>query len=315
MGGNADSTVGIIFAGGSGTRLAPYTGHYQDAAEGKVWTPKKNKQLLPVGGKPQFFYPLSNLIEAGLDTIVIVSSPEGVAAMQPYFGDGKTLGIDLLYVEQPKDLAMKGSLHNLTLIDGQYPGLLDEKNLCIVFGDAVCYNNDAGGNLAAFRDVVSSFAAGSLIVVKTVDQPRSFGVVEIDDSGTIISIEEKPLLPRSNLVVGPLHLFDTNGLSRAEQLLAVSESFGITDMHEAYMRDGQCTTFTLNDSVVWYDMGTTPYTLKNASADIHAKEAQDIRVGNPYVAAASAGFIEEDPEKIASVTNLMGLNRSDGMGR
>ena len=259
---------GVIMAGGSGSRLAPLT-------------KTVNKQLLPIFDKPLVYYPLCTLMLAGIREFFLVSSPNEIKNFQKLFGHGEQFGISIEYgvQEEPKGIA-QGLLVAEKFITGHKVGF--------ILGDNLFHGNGLGRQLAEHNNV-----NGAQIFAYSVADPRSYGVVEISDSGKILGIEEKPHKPKSDLAVTGLYFYDEEVVSIAKLLKPSARGeLEITDVNRAYLERNQLSVSVLSRGTAWLDTGTFEG-LHDASSYIRiVQERQNASIGNPYDVAKAQGWIE-----------------------
>ena len=262
---------GIILAGGSGSRLAPLT-------------TAVSKQLLPVYDKPMVYYPLSTLMLAGIDEILLISTPEHTPLFKSIFGDGSQWGIQLSYVvqQQPAGLAQ-------AFILGE--SFLDGNPSCLVLGDNVFY----GEGLIRLLRASTARDKGAKIFAYEVSDPSAYGVVSFDESGRAITLEEKPEHPKSNFAVPGLYFYDSRASEFARQLQPSARGeLEITDLNRIYLEEGTLEVKVLGRGIAWLDTGTHE-SLHDASSFVGAIEKRTgLKVGCPEEIAFRNGWIDRD---------------------
>lgn len=269
---------GIILAAGKGTRLYPMT--YPVC-----------KPLLPVYDKPMIYYPLDVLLQAGIRDILIITPPNGeLESFRRLLGDGSTLGVRISYIEQPTP---RGIADALILGEDFIAG----DRVCLVLGDNIFFSPRFGESL---RQAVEN-GEGATIFGYPVEDPRPFGVVELDGQGRVLSLEEKPEHPRSRYIVPGLYFYD-RGASAVARTVKPSKrgELEITDVNIRYMSRGALNAVLLDDSFVWYDAGTAD-SLLTAADGIRRVQAQTGR----YVACVEEtawrmGFISTEQKNAAA---------------
>jgi glucose-1-phosphate thymidylyltransferase len=243
-----DSMKGIILAGGKGTRLLPLT---------KI----TSKQLLPIYDRQMIFYPLNTLMKADIKDILIIAAPEYMDQFIGLLGTGEEFGISITYKIQPEP---KG-LAEAFIIGETFIG---NDSVTLILGDNI-FEND-------FSEAIQSFAGGGLIFAKEVPDPERFGVVELGEGGKVISIEEKPKMPKSNLAVTGLYVYDSRVVSFAKKLMpSVRGELEIVDLHNAYHRLGNLKVNLFTG--IWEDAGTFDSLLR-ASELAKEKLAKDLLI-------------------------------------
>ena len=227
---------GIILAGGSGTRLYPITKGI-------------SKQLLPLYDKPMIYYPLSVLMLSGIRDILIISNPEYIDNYKRLFGDGSQLGLNIEYKiqEKPKGLAE-------AFIIGE--DFIEDKDVCLVLGDNIFYGHDI---IDLFKNSIENVKKESCATVfgYYVNDPERYGVVEFDESGKVISIEEKPKEPKSNYAVVGLYFYPNDVIKKAHKVKPSDRGeLEITSINEMYLREGRLKVELLGRGYAWFDTGT-----------------------------------------------------------
>lgn len=274
---------GIILAGGSGTRLYPIT-------------TAVSKQLLPIYDKPMIYYPLSTLMLAGIRDILIITTPEDQAQFQRLLGDGSRYGISLSYAVQPKPEGLAQAF----LIGADFVG---DQQVALVLGDNIFYGH---GMIEDLRQA-SRQTIGATVFAYQVSDPERYGVVEFDRAGRAISIEEKPVAPRSNWAVTGLYFYDNQVVEIARQLKPSARGeLEITDVNRAYLERGDLHVQRLGRGIAWLDTGTHE-SLQQASAFIQVlQERQGLMVACLEEIAFRLGWISA--EEVARMAAPMRKN-------
>lgn len=239
---------GIILAGGSATRLYPIT-------------LAVSKQMLPVYDKPMIYYPLSTLMMAGIREVLIISTPKHLPAFRDLLGDGSDYGMKFEYKVQEKPVGLADAF----ILGADFIG---DDNVALILGDNMIY----GSRIERILKAASNLKDGGIIFGYQVADPTSYGVVEINENGKAISIEEKPEKPKSNLAVPGIYFYD-NEVVKISKNIKPSErgELEITDVNKAYMEKGKLQVIPLGDGYAWFDTGT-PDRLGDASDFVKAIE-------------------------------------------
>lgn len=272
---------GIILAGGSGTRLYPMT----------LVT---SKQLLPVYDKPMVYYPLSTLMLAGIRDILIISTPMDLPNFEKLLGDGGQFGISLSYKEQPSP----DGLAQAFILGEDFIG---DDRCAMVLGDNIFYG---AGLITRLREAAGQ-EEGATVFGYYVDDPTRFGVVEFDQAGRAVSIEEKPQAPRSNYVVTGLYFYDRTVCRRARSLKPSKRGeLEITDLNRLYLEEGLLNVIPLGRGFTWLDAGTVD-SLATASDFVRAVESREgVQISAPEEIAYLNGWI--DREQLLSSAEIYG---------
>ncbi|KRE61252.1 glucose-1-phosphate thymidylyltransferase RfbA [Nostocoides sp. Soil756] len=261
---------GIVLAGGSGTRLHPITLGI-------------SKQLMPVYDKPMVYYPLSTLMMAGIREILLITTPEDEGQFRRLLGDGSQWGIELSYAVQPRPEGLAQAF----VIGAEF---VDSDPVALVLGDNIFYGTGLGTALRRLTDV-----RGGHIFAYHVSDPTAYGVVEFDDAGSVLSIEEKPERPRSDFAVPGLYFYDNDVLAIAAELRPSPRGeLEITAVNDAYLRRGDLSVTVLPRGTAWLDTGTFEG-LMDAGQFVHVVEArQGHKIGCVEEIAWRAGWIDDD---------------------
>jgi glucose-1-phosphate thymidylyltransferase len=272
---------GIILAGGKGTRLHPVTNAV-------------SKQLLPVYNKPMVYYPLSVLMLAGIRDLLVISTPEDLPGYQRLLGDGRQWGVSFSYVAQPTPRGLADAfVVGEEFIDGQPVGM--------VLGDNLLY----GQGLMPLLEQAAALTRGALVFAYLVRDPERYGVVELDERGKAVSLEEKPKHPRSSYAIPGLYFYD-NAVSEIARSLKPSArgELEITDLNREYMWRGQLRVEVLGRGIAWLDAGTHESLLQAAMYVQVVEERQGLMICCPEEVAYRRRFI--GPDELRSLAASLG---------
>jgi len=261
---------GIILAGGAGTRLHPITKSI-------------SKQIIPVYDKPMIYYPLSVLMLANIREILIISTPSDIHLYQHLFGDGHHLGLHISYAIQPSP----DGLAQAFLIGEKFIG---NDAVCLILGDNIFYGHGLGTvvlEAAQLKD-------GALVFGYYVNDPQRYGVVEFDDHGNVISIEEKPKQPKSNYAVTGLYFYSNDVIQKAKTLKPSARGeLEITDLNNLFLKEGRLKVKLLGRGMAWLDTGTQESLLQASIYIYTIEKRQGLKISCIEEIAYKRGFIDK----------------------
>ena len=257
---------GIVLAGGAGSRLHPTT---------RV----ASKQLQPVYDKPMIYYPLATLMGSGIHEILVISTPHDTPRFEDLLGDGSDLGISITYMVQPEPKGIAQAF----LVGEDFIG---DDSVALILGDNIFYGFDFGPRIRGFTD-------GALIFGYPVTDPRRYGVAETDSSGKVLSLQEKPEHPRSNLAVPGFYVYDYTVVERVRgQAPSARDELEITDLNIDYMRSGTLRCELMGRGVAWLDSGTHESLLEAANFIATIEHRQGWKIACLEEVAYQQGFID-----------------------
>tara|TARA_B100000678_G_scaffold156159_1_gene130397 strand:- start:16 stop:888 length:873 start_codon:yes stop_codon:yes gene_type:complete len=261
---------GIILAGGSGTRLHPVTLGV-------------SKQLVPVYDKPMVYYPLSTLMLAGIDEVLVITTPHDAASFERLLGDGSQFGVSISLAVQPSP----DGLAQAFTIGADFIG---DDTVALVLGDNLLYGPGLGSQLSRFADI-----DGGAVFAYWVAEPSAYGVVEFDDTGRAVSLEEKPTVPRSNFAIPGLYFYDNDVVEIARNLQPSARGeLEITDVNRAYLNAGKLQVEVLPRGTAWLDTGTFDDMLDAAEYVRTIERRTSMKIGAPEEVAWRRGFLSDD---------------------
>ena len=261
---------GILLAGGRGTRLHPLTATV-------------SKQLVAVYDKPMIYYSLTTLMLAGINEIVIVSSPHDLPRFQVLLGDGNRWGLELAYAEQPEPRGIAEAL----IIGEKF---VENRPVMLALGDNVVY-----GRFDFLRKAIDGAGDHATVFAYHVDDPTAYGVVEFDQSGAVISIEEKPAQPRSRWAVPGMYVYPPGVAAEARALEPSARGeLEITDLNRRYLERSALRALPMGRGVAWFDTGTAQELLEASNFIEAIQSRQGLVVGSPEEVAFQMGFISHD---------------------
>jgi glucose-1-phosphate thymidylyltransferase len=272
---------GIILAGGKGTRLQPVTNAV-------------SKQLLPVYNKPMVYYPLSVLMLAGIRDLLVISTPEDLPGYERLLGDGRQWGVSFSYKAQPTPRGLADAF----IVGEEF---IDNQPVGMVLGDNLLY----GQGLKPLLEQAANLTQGALVFAYLVRDPERYGVVELDEHGSAVSLEEKPAKPRSSYAIPGLYFYD-NAVSEIARNLKPSArgELEITDLNREYLRRGQLRVELLGRGIAWLDAGTHESLIQAAMYVQAVEDRQGLMICCPEEVAYRKRFI--GPDELRSLADRMG---------
>ncbi len=262
---------GIILAGGAGTRLYPITRSI-------------SKQIIPVFDKPMIYYPLSVLMLAGIREVLIISTPTDIGLYEKLFGDGSQLGMKISYKIQPSP----DGLAQAFILGEEFIG---NDNVCLILGDNIFY----GYNFRSVLEEAATLVDGSIVFGYYVKDPERYGVVEFDNTGKAISLEEKPENPKSNYAVTGLYFYSNDVVEKAKNLKPSKRGeLEITDLNRLYLEENRLKVKLLGRGFAWLDTGTHESLLQASNFIATIEQRQGLKVSCIEEIAYKKGFISKE---------------------
>ena len=257
---------GIVLAGGHGTRLYPLTNN-------------TSKQLLPIYDKPMIYYPLSTLMLSGIREIALISTPRDLPQYKELLGDGRRLGISIKYYEQTEPRGIADSF----IVCKEFIG---DSSVSLILGDNIFY-----GNLR-LEELHKNFRKGALIFGYPVKDPERYGIIEFDQSGKVVGIEEKPKIPKSRYAIPGLYIYDNKVVEYAKNLVPSRRGeLEITDLNLKYLRKKELRVQILGRGIAWLDTGTSQSLQEASSFVASVEKRQSFKIGCPEEIALRQNFI------------------------
>lgn len=268
------SMKGIVLAGGSGTRLYPLTMGV-------------SKQLVPVYDKPMVYYPISTLMLAGIREILIISTPHDLPQYKKLLGDGSRLGVKFEYIEQPKPEGLAQAF----ILGKKFIG---KESVALILGDNIFYGHDFSNRIESAAKQIDQ-KGGGMVFAYHVSDPERYGVVEFNEKGQAVSIEEKPQQPKSHFAVPGLYFYDNEIVGISENLEPSDRGeLEITDVNLKYLKQGKLQVSVLSRGTAWLDTGTHTSLLQAGNFVQIIEERQGLKIGCLEEVAYRMGYIDKN---------------------